>query len=148
MSNLNSLFDIYRGWPNASGLSYDFKQKDAVTPNIAEGTVVAVEVGAVPGQPVVDRHESGLIGTNYDQPWLVIQGADQYDGQFTGKMTCLKLRTGIVFKVPTVLTPTVGALVWSDSDGVFTITDPGGGVPHIGKVLEFNADEGYMVIES
>ena len=148
MSNLNSAFDVLRGWPNGSALSWDFTQKDAVTPDIAEGTVVAVEDDGA-GNPVVDRHESALLtGDNPDHPWLVVQGADQYDGEFTGKLTCVKLRTGVVFKVATALTPALGALLWTDSDGVFTDTDPAGGEYPAGKVIEFNATDGYMVVES
>jgi hypothetical protein len=147
MSNLTSAFDVLRGWPNGSALSWDFKQKDAVTPDIVEGTVVAVEDES--GVPVVDRWESALLtGNNLDHPWIVVQGADQYDGEFTGKLTCVKLRTGVIVKVATALTPTVGDIVWSDSDGVFTTTDPGSNIPGCGRVIEFNADEGWMVIES
>jgi len=147
MSDLTSTFDVLRGWPNGSALSWDFKQKAAVTPDIVEGTVVAIEDES--DVPVVDRWQSALlIGNNIDHPWIVVQGANQYDGEFTGKLTCVKLRTGIVFKVVTLLTPSVGDLVWSDANGVFTITDPGSAIPACGKVIEFNADEGWMVIES
>jgi hypothetical protein len=147
MSNLNSAFDVLRGWPNGSGLAWDFAQKDSVV-DIVEGTVVAVETDGA-GGAVVDRHESTLlVGDNPDHPWLVIQGADQYDADFTGMLTCLKLRTGIVFKVATSLTPTVGDLLWADSDGVLTSTDPAGGIYAVGKVIEFNATDGYMVVES
>jgi hypothetical protein len=146
MSNLSSSFDPIRGWPNGSALSRDFQQKAAVS-DIVEGTVVAVENAA--GVPVVDRWQSALLtGDNPDHPWVVVQGGDQYDGTFTGMLTCVKLRTGFVFKVATSLTPTVGALLWSDANGVFTDTDPGGGVFHLGKVIEFDASEGWMVVES
>jgi len=147
MSNLNSAFDVLRGWPNGSALSWDFVQKAGIA-NIVEGTVVAVEDDGA-GRSVVDRHESALlIGNNPDHPWLVVQGADQYDGEFTGKLTCVKLRTGVVFKVVTVLTPVVGELVWADANGVLTNVDPGGGVYSLGKVIEFNSTDGYMIIES
>lgn len=148
MSNLNSLFDVIRGWPNECALPYEFKQKAGVSPNIAEGTVVAVEVGATPGKPVVNRYTSAPgTGGNLDHPWLVIEGCDQYDGQFTGTLSCLKLRTGLIFRVPTVLTMAVGQLVWA-ATGVITNVDPGSGAPHLGKVIEVDSTNGWVVIES
>jgi hypothetical protein len=141
MSNLNSKFDMLRGWPNGSALSYEFKEKDSIT-DLVEGTVVAVEDES--GVAVVDRHQSAA----NDHPWMVVQGTDQYDGDFTGMTTCVRLRTGVVFKVETVLTPAVAAPLWSDVNGVFTDTDPGGGEPPLGKVLSFDSDDGVMTVES
>lgn len=147
MSNLNSAFDVLRGWPNGSALSWDFTQKSGVV-DIVEGTVVAVEDDGA-GHAVVDRHQSALLtGNNPDHPWLVVQGADQYDGEFTGRLTCVKLRTGIVFKVVTALTPNVGDLLWSDANGVLTNVDPGGGQYPLGKVIDYVAADGYMIVES
>jgi hypothetical protein len=146
MSNLNSQFDTVKGWPNGSALSYSFKQKDAVTPAIEEGTIVAVEDES--GVAVVDRYTSDVTASgNPDSPWLVIQGADQSDADFADKMTCVKLRTGIVFKVATAETPSVGDLLWANA-GVLTGTDPNPTSPHLGKVIEFNPTDGYMVVES
>jgi len=141
MSNLNSKFDVLRGWPNGSALTYEFKEKNAIS-DLVEGTVVAVEDEA--GVPVVDRHQSALI----DHPWMVLQGTDQYDGDFTGMTTCVRLRTGVVFKVATALTPSVAVPLWSDASGVFTITDPGSGIPPLGKVLSFDPVDGVMTVES
>lgn len=147
MSNLNSAFDVLRGWPNGSALSWDFTQKSGVA-DIVEGTVVAIEDDGA-GHAVVDRHQSALLtGNNPDHPWLVVQGADQYDSEFTGKLTCVKLRTGIVFKVVTALTPTVGDLLWADASGVLTNVDPGSSIVPLGKVIEFVAADGYMIVES
>lgn len=146
MSNLNSQFDTIKGWPNGSALHYNFKQKDAVTPDIAEGTIVAVEDES--GVAVIDRYTSAATASgNLDHPWLVVQGADQSDADFAGKLTCVKLRTGIVFKVATAETPTVGDLLWANA-GVLTGTDPNPTSPHVGKVIEFNSTDGYMVVES
>lgn len=148
MSNLSSTFDILRGWPNGCALWWEFQQKAAVTPNISEGEVVAVEAGTA-GKGVVDRYDSVLAtGTNMDYPWLVIQGKDQFDGQFTGTLTCLKLRSGVVFKIATALTMSVGDLVWSDGGGVFTNVDPGSSAPAIGKVIQIDPVNGWVVIES
>lgn len=149
MSNLNSNFDILRGWPNACALEYRFKQKDGVTPNIDEGTIVAVEAGTIPGKAVVNRYESALpTSGNLDNPWLVIQGRDQYDGQFTGILTCIKLRTGVIFKVPTTLNMAVGDRVWSDENGKLTNVDPSNGAFDIGKVIQVDSTNGWVVVES
>jgi len=149
MSNLNSNFDILRGWPNGCALWYEFKQKDGVTPNIDEGTIVDVEAGTIPGKPVVDRYESALPASgNLDNPWLVIQGRDQYDGRFTGTLSCIKLHTGVVFKIPTILAMVVGDRVWSDANGKLTNVDPTGGVPDMGKVIQVDSVNGWIVVES
>lgn len=145
MSNLSSIFDITRGWPCASALSFSFKQKAAVSPDIEEGTVVAVEDES--GVAVVDRwtsadHASG----NLDNPWLVMRGRDEEDSVFTGELTCIKLRTGVMFRVITTETPLPGDLVYANA-GVVTAIDPGA-APAFGEVVEFNEDEGWMLIES
>jgi hypothetical protein len=148
MSDLSSVFDILRGWPDGSALAWDFLQDSGAASDIEEGSVVAVVAASSPTS--VDRHTSALIGPNTDQidhPWLVIRGRESSESEFTGKLTCVKMRTGFVFKVPTAETPTVGDLLWADT-GVLTNVDPGSNIPHVGKVLEFNSSEGWMVVES
>ena len=150
MSDLASVFDVTRGGhPDFSALIFEFLQDSGATSDIEEGTVVAVVASSSPTS--VDRHTSALIGPDADQkdhPWLVIRGKESSESDWTGVLTCMKLRTGCIFKVPTLLTPAIGDLLWSDSNGVLTTTDPGGGVHHLGKVIFFNADEGWMVVES
>lgn len=149
MSDLSSIFDVTRGWPNGSALEWQFLQDSGAASDIEEGTIVAVVAASDPVS--VDRHESDLIGPDSDQPdhpWIVIRGKESWDSEFTGKLTCLKMRTGLIIKIPTALTPTVGDLLWADANGVFTDTDPGGGVPHLGKVIEFNSTDGWMKVES
>ena len=150
MSNLLSPnFDILRGWPNGCALWWEFPQKAAVTPNIAEGTVVDIEVGVIAGKPVVDRYTSAVHATgNIDHPWLVIQGRDQFDGSFTGTLTCVKLRTGIVFKVPTLLAMAVGDLLWAGALGVLTNVIPVAGAIDLGKVIQVDSTNGWIVVES
>lgn len=148
MSQLSTIFDILRGWPDGSALSWDFVQDSGAASDIEEGSVVSIVAGSSPTS--VDRHTSALIGPNSDQldhPWLVIRGKESSESQFTGKLTCLKLRTGIIFKVPTSETPQVGDLLWANN-GELTKVDPGGNVPHIGKVLEYNSTENWMTVES
>ncbi len=145
MSNLSSIFDVIRGWPNGCALSWSFKQKNGVTPDIAEGEIVAVE--AESGRPVVARWTSAaLTGGNPDHPWLVIRGKDQFDADFSGQLTVLKLRTGIIFKVATTESPATGDPVYANA-GVLTKTNPGS-APPLGRVIDFNPIEGWMVVES
>ena len=145
MSNLTSIFDVVRGWPNSCALQQHFKQKTAVSPDIGEGTVVAVEnEGTV---PVVNRWTSALHASgNKDQPWIVMRGLDQTDAEYSEKLACAKLRTGIMFKVSTTESPIPGDLVYSNA-GVVTITDPGT-APAFGSVVACNEFEGWIIVES
>lgn len=148
MSQLSAIFDILRGWPDGSALSWDFVQDSGASSDIEEGSVVAVVASSSPTS--VDRHTSALIGPNVDQldhPWLVIRGKESSESEFTGRLTCLKLRTGVVFKVPTTETPVVGDLLWADT-GVLTNVDPGSNIPHVGKVMQFDAAGGWIIVES
>lgn len=163
MSNLTSLFDVLQGWPMGSALSAAFKQKDAVSPDITEGQVVAVEDES--GVPVVDLMTSDLVQetdgviNNPDHPWLVIQGHDQSDGEMSGKLACLKLRTGLIFKVATALDHDVGDVLYSNA-GVPTseahsIAQIGGtgvyvSADHqaIGKILQHDSTDNFIVVES
>lgn len=152
MSSLSSLFDITRGWipssTEGSALAWDFLQDSGAAADIEEGTVVAVVAASSPTS--VDVHTSALVGPSadiLDHAWLVVRGYESSESEFTGKLTCLKMRTGFVFKVPTSESPTIGDLLWANA-GVLTNVDPGGSAPHLGKVLEYNSTDGYMVVES
>jgi len=149
MSDLSSIFDILRGWPDGSALDWEFVQDSGAGSDIEEGTVVSVVAASSPTS--VDRHTSALIGPSTDQidhPWLVIRGKESSESEFTGKLTCLKLRTGIKFKVPTLdLTMEPGDLLWADT-GVLTKTDPGSNIPHVGKVVQSDQIDGWIVVES
>lgn len=145
MSLLNSVFDVVNGWPNGSALQFNFKQKAGVSPNIGEGTVVHVENET--GVPVIARHTSAAHASgNLDSPWLVVRGLDSTDGSMSQKLTCAKLRTGVMFRVPTTEYPLPGEMVYANA-GALTIVNPGT-APALGRVVEFNATEGWMVIES
>jgi len=163
MSNLTSLFDVLRGWPQSSALAGAFKQKAAVTPDITEGKVVAIEDET--DVPVVDVMTSDLVQevdgviNNSDHPWLVIQGADQSDAEMSNKLACLKLRTGLIFKVATLLDHDVGDMVYSNA-GVLTseahataaigATNVYVSTDHqpVGKILQHDATDKFIVVES
>lgn len=148
MSNLESKFDVIKGWPYGSALHYPFKEKDGVSPGapLEEGDIVAVEDET--GIAVVDRYTSALPASgNPDHPWLVIQGTDQYDGDFTDKVICLKLRTGLIFKVATSAAFNEEDKVYANA-GAITPTDPNPTSVPIGKVIEVNPIDGYVIVES
>ena len=149
MSYLTSKFDVLRGVEGKEGSSalvWDFVQASGASPDIQEGTVVSVVAASTP--TAVNRHTSVLLtGNNWDHPWLVIRGKESSESQFVNRLTCVKLRTGVKFKVATALTPVVGELLWADA-GVLTNVDPGSGIPHLGKVIGFDADNGFMIVES
>jgi hypothetical protein len=163
MANLTSLFDVLQGWPASSALSAAFKQKAAVSPDITEGKVVAVEDET--NVPVVNVATSSNVQeatgpiNNPDNPWLVIQGADQSDSSMSGKLVCLKLRSGLIFKVTTALDHDVGDLVYSNA-GVLTseahataqigATGVYRSTVHqaVGKILQHDATLKFVVVES
>jgi len=146
MSSLTSIFDVVRGWPNSCALQYSFKQKAAVSPDIGEGTVVAIEnEGSL---PVVDRWTSDLRSTgNLDQPWIVMRGLDQTDAEYSEKLSCAKLRTGIMFKVACTESPIPGDSVYAN-DGAPTLVQPDGTAPALGTVVAYNEFEGWITVES
>lgn len=143
MSNLSSQFDIIKGWPGGSGLHYNFKQKAAVTPDIEEGTIVAVEDET--NVPVVDVWTSAAgAGGNFDHPWIVIQGADQSDADFAQKLTCLKLRTGIIFQVVTAQSFVIGDSVYADAG----VPKPTGSGEPFGRVIDLDPTNNTVTVES
>jgi len=145
MSNLSSLFDVVRGWPNSSGLQNHFKQKAGVSPDIMEGTVVAVENES--SIAVVNRWTSALHASgNPDNPWLVMRGLDQTDAEYSDKLACVKLRTGVMFKIAITENVIPTDKVYANA-GVVTITQPGSG-PAFGTVVSCDPFEGWMIVES
>lgn len=146
MSNLSSIFDVVRGWPNSCALQMSFKQKAGVTPDIGEGTIVNVEDES--SVPVVDRWTSDLHSTgNLDQPWVVMRGLDQSDAEYSEKLACAKLRTGIMFKVACTESPIPGDLVYANA-GVVTLVQPDATAPALGSVVSCDEFAGWIIVES
>lgn len=165
MSNLASLFDVLAGLPpkGRSALEEVFGQLSTQLTDITEGQVVAVESAA--GVPVVDLMDSAVVqDTDFalmlpDQPWLVIQGKDQSDVEVTGKLMCLKMKSGMVFKVATAFTFTIGDLVQAVAGVLTAVTGGTGNIANpgvdyslaeqaVGVVLEMNATAGYVIVAS
>lgn len=164
MSNLNSVFDVQAGIPpnGFSSLQYEFKQKNAESPTLTEGKVVKIEneTGVAVATALTSaRIQTATLEFNLpDVPWLVIQGADQGDAIASGKMVCLQLKTGLIFKVSTGVAWTIGDKVAATSGALSAITAGvnviGGGVEAakaeqaFGLVLDYSAGSGYVVVAS
>ena len=95
--------------------------------------------------PHVSKLSSGVVASVVrDEAWLVIQGNDQYDAKFADSVACVKLATGITFKVATLIANTLapGDFV-SANAGVLEKTVAGGGMKHIvGMVVVSNGVTG------
>lgn len=87
MSNLTStvLFDVVRGWPGGSAVEGNFAPASGVT--LYEGLLVELGSGNTVNVPAAVATEGG---TDIDRFWMVIQGNDQSDANFVGKVTCLR----------------------------------------------------------
>jgi hypothetical protein len=137
---------VVRGWPNSCALQYSFKQKSAVSPDIGEGAIVAIENES--SLPVVNRWTSDLHSTgNLDQPWVVMRGLDQTDAEYSEKLSCAKLRTGIMFKVAFTEAPIPGDPVYANA-GVPTLVRPDATAPALGTIVACNEFEGWIIVES
>lgn len=164
MSNLNSVFDVQAGIPpnGFSALQYEFKQKAAESPTLTEGKIVKIEneTGVAVATALTSaRIQTGTLELNLpDVPWLVIQGADQGDAIMSGKMVCLQLKTGLIFKVTTALAWTIGDKVRASSGALAAVTSGvdviGGGVSAakaeqaFGVVVDYSSSGGYVVVAS
>ncbi len=164
MSSTTSLFDVVGGWPNGSALSANFGQKAGLGTDLVEGEIVDIEDSGA-GIPVVDRMTSSLQQATDasvvlpDQPWLVVQGMDQYDAEEPGMVACVKLGTGVIFKVPKVLKHNVGDLVSSNAGAIVSIIHATAQIgvtgvfysldrQAIGQVIEVESDEGWVLVQA
>ena len=149
MSNLTSLFDVLAGRPphDRSAMEGDFEQKAAESPVLSEGMIVKIEDKAgASGTPVVTKLTSGDASATVaqDYPWVVIEGMDMTDTQVAKKVCCLACKSGVIFKVATAGSFTIGDLVYSLA-GVLTKV---AAHPHdnqaVGQVI--GVGTGYIVV--
>lgn len=148
MSNLNESFDVLYGLPpnGHSALTKNFTQKTGESPELTEGMVAEVEDAA--GSPVITKHTSGTAGVTEarDYPWLVIQGADQIDAQeASDNLACVSLRSGVIFKVETAVSFSVGDLVYANA-GVFDEATAGNTKQACGQVIAVDSTAGTVTI--
>lgn len=146
MSNLTSQFTIMAGQPphGCSAMEGNFPQKAVPTATLIEGMVAAVENAA--GSPVIDAMDSAAYNAVPDYPWLIIQGMDQWDTQFVNNVTCLAMKTGLIFKVDTAISVAVGDLVCAVAGVLTKVVTGGGNYQAVGQVIEVNATAGYIVV--
>jgi hypothetical protein len=117
----------------------NFKQKAAESPIIIEGMLVAVEDES--GVPVVSKLTSGATNAAPDYPWLCIQGMDQSDAAFVNKVTCLAVKSGMIFKVETLVAFTIGDLAYANAGVLAKVA---GTEQAIGQVI--GVGDGYVVL--
>jgi hypothetical protein len=99
MALLNSKFDTPRGYPNGSALAEPFKiKKTGSTPNaIAQGKIVTQELQA--GATVVDLATTpDLSSADPIDAWLVVEGNDDYSGEYVEKVMAVKCLSGIIWE--------------------------------------------------
>lgn len=146
MSNLSSKFDVIAGLPpqGKSAMDSVFKQKDSESPTLVEGKIA--KIADESGVPVLTALTSTAVSatTLPDVPWLIYQGMDQSDAAFTDKMAALKLNEGLIFKVETAESFTIGDLVRADAGDVKPLT--GANERAIGQII--GKGDGFVVIAS
>jgi len=102
MSILNTRkFDILRGYPNGSGLVWPFLIKKEGSPlapkSIPQGSIVTTEDQS--GETVVDLATTpDVSAADPKEMWLVVEGNDDYSGEFVGKCNAVKLGSGVIWE--------------------------------------------------
>jgi|MudIll2142460700_1097286.scaffolds.fasta_scaffold00003_139 hypothetical protein len=104
MSLLNNpTFDILRGYPNGSALAEPFPIKQT-TPGVYEslpaGAIVTQELQN--NQAVMSKATTPNVSiADPIQVWLVVEGNDDFSGQYTGMCMCVRLGTGFIWSTKT-----------------------------------------------
>lgn len=145
MSILYSKFQILAGLPphDNSALRRDIQPKSGVT--LTEGNIVDVEDAS--GTEVVAVMTSlATTNTPPDQPWLVIEGNDQGDGAIANKCTCLKLGTGLVFRIATAESFTIGDYCRSLAGVLKPLT--GANEQAVGQIIGVDSSNGTVDVAS
>jgi hypothetical protein len=101
MSLLTSKVDFLRGFPGGfAGFAmcwpFTIKTTVGVAATLPIGTIVTQELSG--GATVVDKATTP--NTSIADPkemWVVVEGNDDFSGQFTGKCNCAKLGSGIIW---------------------------------------------------
>jgi len=151
MSILTSKFDILRGYPNGSALTWPFIIKKVGSPlapaAIPAGSLVTQELQN--GQTVVNLATTpNLSVADPIDVWLVVEGNDDYSGQYVEKVAAAKPGTGVIWETDQFAAGsyTPGTPV-SFSSGVLKVK--GANEQIIGHVLEDNsATTGVVRISS
>ena len=146
MSNLNSKFDVIAGLPpqGKSAMDSVFKQKDAESPTLIEGMIAKIVDES--DVSVLTALTSAAVSATVlpDFPWLIYQGMDQGDAVLADKMAALKLNEGLIFKVETTESFTIGDLVRADAGVIKPLTVAN--EQAIGEII--GKGDGYVVVAS
>ena len=98
MAILNSKFDFHRGYPNGSALAEPFKVKmSGSTPvSIPGGSLVTQELQN--GETVMDLATTPNLSTHDPvQVWLVMEGNDDYSGEFVKGGQACRVGSGLIW---------------------------------------------------
>lgn len=96
---LNSKFDTLAGYPNGSALAWPFeiKKSGGVAVLLPIGTIVTTEKSGT--TTVVNAATTPDLSTQNPKPmWVVVEGNDDFSGQFVGKCAAVKLGTGFIWE--------------------------------------------------
>jgi len=97
---LNTKFNPSRGYPNGSALSEPFAIKKAGSPLVPvileQGSLVTQETQN--GITVMDKATTpNLSSADPIDVWLVVEGNDDYSGEYTGKLMACKCMSGVIW---------------------------------------------------
>ena len=149
MSNLNSPFDVVRGWPHGGAVDEAFPVDTALTVPLTEGQlVVLVDNGGVTSvtHPPAPAAEGSATPTRLR---MVIQGNDQSDGKFTGKVVTLRGEFTVKTDKFVAGAYTVGELVtWSSNvnEEGFITKRTVANEEVVGEVLEYDSVNGVLTV--
>ena len=146
MSNLNSKFQVLAGLPpiDRSALLVDIKQKAGESPVLSEGMIVKIENEA--GTPVVTKLTSAAVGAFPEgEPWLVIEGMDQGDAAVANKCTCIRIKSGVVWRVAATGL-TIGALVRANGGAIAALT--GAKEQAVGLIVGVNSTDSTVDVST
>ena len=119
MAILDSKFDILRGYPNGSASVWPFDIKQTGSPltpvSLPGGTLVTQELQGT--LTVVDKATTpDITAADPVEVWLVVEGNDDYSGEFTKKVACAKPGTGLIWE-----TDDYGAGTWTPGKAVTVV---------------------------
>lgn len=91
-------FDFHRGYPNGSALAEPFaiKKVAGVPVSLPGGTLVTQELSGT--ETVVDKATTpDLSSADPIQVWLVMEGNDDYSGEYVEKVQAVRLGSGVIW---------------------------------------------------
>lgn len=100
-----------------------------------------LESGVLVLEGFMDLMTSVAVANAKQSAWLVLEGNDQFDGEFVGRVTALKIASGAIFKVKTAVADTLEPDDYVEADtGLFVKCN---GTNHaLGQVLWSNGTAG------